>query len=77
MRTEVIQCDNCKKQTFDIYSEIGWIYIGTLNESDTQIMLMGGREEITKVCKSIQHFGKGFHFCSKKCLNIFIEKDIK
>lgn len=66
----MIRCDNCKKVTEDIYSEVGWIEIDDVHS----ITVHGGREEtgMSDAFRYIDTRDKSKHLCSLQCLIDFL-----
>lgn len=76
MKREVIICDSCGDQTFDIYKSEGWFCLET-GAGTTSIRQHRGRDAKgnakTKTQTLVQS-SRDRHFCCKSCLNEYFRE---
>ena len=70
---EKTRCDNCGKETEDIYKEHRWLHICAGGHT-IQFVLMDGREENGNAKVRMREIEDQADFCSITCLSDFVAK---
>jgi len=77
MKIEKNACNQCGKETVDVYAEKGWIRFNSLGTNGIDISVTKGRRDDGNAITDYKSFGAShmpLEFCSYECLKKFIQE---
>lgn len=76
MIKKITCCDNCEKETKDIYNEVGWIELASRENQSIYFTVTGGRKKdrCSDAFRFFDTFKDTLLFCSPECLLNYIYK---